>query len=1010
MSHGFSPRRERAWRDTLVARACAARFDAPAWVIAPRDGVRRALERALAARGGAFVRFVDLAELAASLDARLGLSFARTPTEHERAAALEACLDARAVVLSGDRAAGRFRTALALLPVIDLLRAHGWDGRTLPAAPPALAPDAAARVMAHVELLGDALQELEATLLATSSLDTLARLRRAARALRESDLRVRGLVALDGVDRVTPLERDVLRALEARGAEVLVAPWVYGWHDRDVGDDRPARTDGDVLDALACGALRASRDDGRVALTTARDALDEAELVARWIAERCARGHAAASHAVLVSDGDGSLDRMRRALARHGVAAHGAGTLATHETVPWMVFRASVLLGWRGVDVVDLTTVLSAPGSGVWGGDRDRLCAMLRRETPADWSAVRDLLARFATPKPSGATDDVTLAAESDRAAQLARTRARVEELVDLWSQHGPFARHAPAARLGALAALVKHTAARFLNPVKFADALDEGRAQTLWIDAAARVSEAAVGALARWSELGTVVPADAPAAWLSDVAARLGVVTDGASSVRGEGVALLAGDSSLAVAPETVVVTGFSRGRFPTPRAPELLLGPLERAWLATASPDLAHLPDESVHAVCARRDTARALALATDRVLLVAPRRALDGSTLDPALAWHDVASLWPEETPAPHALALDVWMARDLSDGPRTARAHRARSLDALAHGRDDEALSHARAASHDRRARDLFAALDAPDRHFALGDLVGDLVHETVYSPGDLETLLTCRYAFLTGALLGLSPLPLARVPALAAGDRARVAHAALRHLDAMPAPHDESAQRRAVDLALAEVLPWAAAADAHGPLVELRRSVERFLRRYESMRRTLGLGAGANTTPASDEAVTIPLPGTRAQAMKVKTGALRVEVTDAQGQTVLVDLRSGGRRPRAELLDAGLDVGSVLAPMVAEASGASSVAAVLRVSVTRARGEYVPPPKDATREAHRERVLGDIARALDALLEDGAQWAPLDASRAAELERLGASPCRGCAMRLACRLNLPGGAR
>jgi hypothetical protein len=1028
----FSPDRERAWRAQVVARLQAARFGAPAWVLCPRDGARRALERSLAERGGAFARFVNVDELAHALDARLGLAFARSPTEHDRAGAVERCLASRAVVLSGDGAAGAFRTALALLPVIDRLRAHGWDGAALPPDGPALTPGAAALVASHVELLGDVLMELEASLLATSSLDTIARLRRVLASLARSGETVGGLIALDGVDRLAPLERDVLLALRERGAEVIVAPWVRGWPLARLTDlaSEPSRhplprssweSDGVTADGLLAaldqGASNAARDDGSVTLATARDPFEEAELVARWIAERCARGAAPEDHAVLVEASTGALDRVRRALDRYGVPAHGAGAMAARETTPWQVFRASVRLAWTGVDAVDLMAVLSAPGAGIWGGDRDRLCALLRRETPADWAAVRALLVHFATPpaKPAAAGDEVADPDPADvaRQAQVLETCRRVEELVALWSSKGPFRTLQPAHRFGALKGVVQATLARFMNPLKFADAIEGLRTQTLWIEAVSRVAEASRAALARWERSGAALPAEAPEAWLSDVAAMLGTVTDGAGQLRGDGVQLLAGEAVTARRPRVLVVTGFQRGRFPTPTPRDLLLGPLERAWLASASADLATLPDDADLADDARRDTLRALSLASERVLLVAPRRTADGSEVDVALAWRDLLAMLPDEHRRARARAgatpLRAWIDGDL-DGPRaTARARRAQSLRARAEGRHDESVALAKTVTLTAAARDFFAACDAPDRSFAVGDLVRDRIDAVVHTTRSLEALLTCRYAFLTGTLLGLRALRLARGPSLSAGDRARVAYAALRHRDAHPEETGEAGLRAALDAALARELPWADASSHRMPVMELRRAVERFLRRYGEMRDTLGLDGANEHGGEAAEPVVIPLPGERARAMRVKPGAIRVERSDLGGAAVLVDLRSGGRRVAPALIEAGLDVESVIAPMVAEASSGAGVAAVLRVSVSRAHGEYVPRPKNTTREEHRDRVLGDIARALDALAGEGASYAPLDAERAIELEKLRASPCSHCAMLLACRLRLPGGA-
>ncbi len=142
-----------------------------------------------------------------------------------------------------------------------------------------------------------------------------------------------------------------------------------------------------------------------------------------------------------------------------------------------------------------------------------------------------------------------------------------------------------------------------------------------------------------------------------------------------------------------------------------------------------------------------------------------------------------------------------------------------------------------------------------------------------------------------------------------------------------------------------------------PVMELRRAVERFLRRYGEMRHTLGFdGAERARRPESAEPVVIPLPGERARAMRVKPGAIRVERADIGGAAPCSSTCArAGRRVAPALLEAGLDVESVIAPMVAEASSGASVAAVLRVSVSRAHGEYVPrarrtPPAMSTASA------------------------------------------------------------
>ncbi len=347
------------------------------------------------------MRLVDWDRLAHALDDALGLPFGAAPDETERALAIERALDARAAAhpdLAHPLRSDPFGVALALLRVVDTLRLHNWRGVT----PRFDASDRAARLVAsHVSLLGELARELEAQLVARGQLDTIARLRRAIPAIAKGAQLPFTALVVEGTERLAPLERDVLMALRERGVDVDVAPWVEGWsHATPVADDvfEEATT---LLHALDRGAKGVSVSGRGVAAVRARDPHDEAEQVARWIAECVARGARPEDFAVHVSAESGALDRVRRALARYEVAGHGVGVSPVRQSVPWQVLRASVRLGWRGVDVVDLATVLSAPGSGIWGSDRDWLCAQLRKDVPTSWKAR----ARHAPPRHRGARE-----------------------------------------------------------------------------------------------------------------------------------------------------------------------------------------------------------------------------------------------------------------------------------------------------------------------------------------------------------------------------------------------------------------------------------------------------------------------------------------------------------------------------------------------------------------------------------------------------------------------------
>lgn len=988
----YAPCLERDRREALVARARAATPRHPAWIVCADDALRRAMERLVAARGGAFARFGSLDELTQATEARLALPFARTPDPYERARVVESCLAARGVTVSGHGAAGSYRTALALLPVLDRLRAHGWDGASVPNDLPDLRADAASLVAAHVELLGDLVQELDAWTLSTTALDPVARLRRCTRALLQGTTPLPGFVALEGYWRVTPAERRLLEALRARGADVDVAPWVVGYPN-DLPPPSPPAANG-LLAAIDAGALSCSRDDGSVTLVTAADPHEEARLTAAWIAERCARGSAPNDHAVLVDPTSGGFDRMRRALGRHGVPVRGVATVATRDTVPWQVFCACIRLGWRGVDVFDLATVLSAPGAGVWGRHRDRLVATLRREVPGDWHAVRTLLDAFVDAEVAGADADSLVQREAQETV-----RRRVSELVDLWSWHGPLRRLLPGERAESLVVLVRETVARFLNPVRHVESVHDPRTQTLWVEAVSQVAEAARVAITRTAEMGASLP-DTPGAWLADVEALLGVVTDGDGALRGDGVELLTSPWQLGARPAVLVVHGFTRDRVPAPTPPTLVLGPLERAWLCPTDDDLAALPDEGAALDDARREIRKALSIATERVVLVAPLRSVAGDPRLPSLAWDDLRSLLPPDA-RPHALnALDRWVTNDLGPTLRDPVFQRDTAFSSLGDGDVASATERcAPLAAASVPVRDAARARFTPTLDFAVGDLVASALDEAVYTPRALETLLKCRYAFLTGTLLGLRPLRLARRPTLGTGERLRVATTAVQHLGA------DGDIGRALDDAVKAEVPWATAPGNEVGLAELRRAVERFLRRYVALQRALQLGA-AHPPPDEPVSVTVRLPGDR-----------EIQVTHrglATSGEAVVELTAGSTQRLPALRGIGLDVASALAPD-------EGVSTVVRLSLTRAEGDLVSRggrrrgadvqevdaslARESTLDAHRARVLDALAAEFDALHAADARYAPHDEARATELEKLYASECPRCAMQLGCRFRM-----
>ena len=1088
MATEYTPARERSRHDALIQRLRRAPLGRPAWVLCPRESVARRLLDGVAQAGGGFVRVLGWSGLADALDDALGLPAVPAPSETERARSVEralAALPALAAPLGSDP----FGVALGLLSVVDTLRLHGWDG-----VDPGSAPEtpADALLAVHLGQLGAVLRAVESDLEARGHCDVIARLVRLAEALpragdgpgETTDPLPFTSLTVEGIDRLAPRERAVLAALVARGVDVDIAPWVAGWTldapmDTTAGATMDALTDAPATWLAALGQGEgAPGADGSVATVVVRDPHDEAETVARWVAEAVARGMDPETVAVAVSPEPGAAQRVARALARYGVPSHGGGASPVQMWPLWQVVRASVRLGWRGVDVVDLATVLSAPGSGVWGSDRDWLCAQLRRAVPTGWKGVREVLLR-ATADPAAASRDAPDPADDEegapvtvleldtdlaRVAQLAEIRERVEELVTLWESAGPFVRVAPGDRAAALRGVVEATLARFVNPVKFREGLADERVAGAWVAAAGAIDAACRAALDRVDATGGALPPHDPGAFLALAEPLLGVVPDGVDARRGDGVALLADEPFPARRPRVLLVTGFHRGRYPVGIGRALLLGPLERERLASAGGALAALPDEAAHGAQALRETARMLSLPSERLVLLWPRRRADGGVAEASLAWRDLlALLSPEARGARETLGFvpgPRWLAEE---HPGAALTHRARVLDAVAAlgaGRVAEAVAlGAPLAAAEVGVRDLFMARYKPDRRFDVGDLVRDQVAVAVFTPRALETLLTCRYSFLTGHLLGLRPLRLARAPSLTAGDRAKVTRAALRSLDSVAA-EGRAPTAADIEAALATAVtahvPWADRGDMRFALEELQRTVRTFVRRYLDLRTAWNLdpvsyptgdtgdtgdagdtggATGEKTdgeTPTGSVALSLALPGGR--AVRLVAQAPRVEThTEKDGAHALVmDLRLGSTDGFPKLRDAGLDLDSALVPAVAAARAGGEVAAFVRLSLSKPEGEALAGPEaDAPfartlsttvvtvdrahpLASHRERVLASLGATFDALMDDedpggtGALYAPHDEARAQELAQAGAKSCEYCGMRLGCRFRMAGG--
>lgn len=1032
----FTPDRERARRDALIARLRLGTVGAPSWLLCPAAALRQEIEGAVAASGGGFFRVADWSVLALHLDHRLGLPFAAPIEETERALVVERALVAMATskpALRDALSADPFGVSASLLGVIDLLRAHGWRGDAIALADPD--DPVLALAASHVETLGSLLRALEAHLDAHSQLDLVGRLRRVALALRGASEAPISTLMVDGVEALDPTQRAVLQGLVMTGCSVEVAPWVERvGPSEELDEEAPT-----LLASLQTGASRASRaGDASVSCVRARDAFEEAEAIAQWIAEQATRGLDLARVAIRVDGSSGATDRVRRALARWGVASCGADRLAVRASPLWQVVRAGVRLAWRGVDAMDLATILAAPGAGVWGGDRDRLVAAVRRTSPSSWRGVREVLRdTFADDETSPDAGEAPAAvADPERAKRLADARVRVEELIDLFEQSGPFARHAPNDRRALLRGVVDGLISRFVLSERFAESIHEPRERTAWLLASQAIEGALRVEIRRIEERGLLLPTHDPSGFLTATESLLGEVEVDHMPPRDEGVAVLNGHTSPRRRPAVLFVTGFVRGSHPTPPRARLLLGARERALIDASLDAGAGLPTSDDDRAIAWRETLRLLALPTERVILFAPARGVDGAALEPSLTWTDLLARMSEtdrnRLQRNGMSRAREWLDRELGS-PLTARGVRLRAVAALGRGAIDEAVSLAApVAARDAEARDFFSARFHPERAYSLGDLVRPRLAETVFSARDLEAAMTCRYRFLAESVLGLRRQRFARPSGVSPAERARVVRASLRRIDARLNEVGRVSDEE-VDLAVEESL-----AQRVGTLTdeeELRRATRGFVLRYLSLREAWALRDGVDSADDEDPA-TFDLELLGGRVIKSRAFVPRVEAlgSEAGATVVAIDFTLRSLDNSARLRDLGLDLEAALAPhAVATRHPRSQLSGYVRLSLAKPvgeglagraaeiRDELIAPfetssSPTAVRVEHNRRVedhqdiaLSMLSNTFDELDADDAVFAPHDE---AEFERLrdgGAKTCDYCAARLACRFRVAGGA-
>lgn len=1010
----FTPAREEARVEGLVAAVRSRGLDGPLWLLCPHEGRRVALLDHIARAGGGWIHPLDWHGFLDLMEHRLGLASRALLAPTDRLLVVEAALEHAAAhdpALTAALRGNALDVAHAVAGVVDTLRLHGWDGGL-----PTTADAHASRVaLGHLGILSKVNIALAAHLVAVEATDLPDRLGRIALAAPRASLRG-VLLWVDGTDRLAPRERQVLALAAACGATVSLPPWI------DLAADAldPDATAETLLDALRDGAARAASDDGSLTVHSATDPLEEAEAVAAIIDSHVADGGRAEDVAVVCGPECGAWPRVARALDRWGIPWNGGGSLPVQQTPLWQIVRASLRLAWNGPDAIDLATVLAAPGSGIFGSERDYFLSLLRRRVPSTWTDVRVLLdeSTAVTELDPAAAPDPEDAARRTRGEQI---RKRVSPLLSAWEGAGPLCRRTADERADLLPVVFEGAVLPLLDPGSIARAVHDPRACAVWIDAAEAIRSALdlvrrrlASAPHRARRLHDVERL------LTDLEATFPVLRDSAPTARRDGVALIGEDARRCDHPGVLLVTGFLRGRHPRIPGPTLLLGPAERELLGSLSADLRALPDEDTLHALARRATLRMLAAPRRRLVLLSPRRTADGDHGEVALALRDLLDRLPGDT------RTDL----ELPSTPLRARA--AAAIRALGRGDVPAALaSGSELARTDLAWRDLFAARLRPDSAFSVGGLVRSLVRSHHHDAADLEALLTCHYRYLMSSLLDLHPAPLRRRPRISESLRQAVGRALLGRIDdalgASPTISRE-AVAEAVEAVVQQHAPWSLRADQRDDRRKLIDDCLDLADRYLELRRSI---VGAELEPV---APTEPRPlmalADGAPLMVEMPVATTLRVTRAGGAVtpVLVQLTRSRTSSLPQRRDVGLDAeGALLAQVPLSGAGAlvrlnlssavvdvmtaehePAAAAVLDAAVRGAvRNEWIHKAQ-LSLDDHAAAASARLAEALLAIDAAEGVFLPLDRDRAESLDKVKALPCPRCEARLGCRVGLAGG--
>lgn len=990
-----------------------------------QPSVARSIERAIANEGGAWVCALDWARLMDALERAAGLERRAAPHEATRVAWVERALEEKRGddrALSAALSVDPSSVARALVRSVDLVRSAYWRGEetVIDEACASLDRAVAGPVRSHLALIACGAQAIERGLTSSETLDSIARLRRWIEHDRRAPPPAWRELVVDGVDHLSPLERDVLEALADMGLRVDVAPWVWGWRRaaaRPADDPNPPETSLEALARFPLGE-HVSRDDDCVQECSARDPEDEANAVAEWVASLPEHERSKVAIAVAGELGDGP--RVLRALERSGANGAWKGSVDATAVPLWGVVRSAVRLLWRGPDALDLATVLSSPGSGTWGSDRDRIVARLRAGRAPRWADVRAVVIECTDPAEHAFTsieEGAERVFDAARAAALEQQRRSVLALINELEGEVLFRDLPTELRVARVRSLVQSTLQRFANPQRIRVSVRDARAASQWVATAVAIREAMYAVLEGVEREPAVLSNREPTPLLLRVERMLPSLSDGVDDRRADRVRVVSESDPGDERPSVLVVLGFARGRYPTVGGALPWLGSVERDALSLSSiAALSELPDEGVFAQIAARNAQRLLSSPTDRLVLVRPHRNATGGELEPCSTRAIVLDAFAPTIAAAREKRSLPNVREVLDPAVETVAARRRRIAARVGQSLDEESLAQVEAFCRDHpRPAALFSARLAPSRDFSIASALGPLLDKPEYSPADLELATKCAFAFATRGVLRLRWLPLASGPKWGPRALMSAAHRAVRALEA-----SEGDVERALDVAMEHE-------DARGASLETagaRRVLRTFVRRFGAQRKRWKASeiAATKTSERVDgesESVEIELACEHPAAPKrvrVRADVARVEHVEdgAERRALVVDLRMGKFEDDQARRILGVGAASAVLPAVVAKQYGVEVDALATVSLQRAdtkvvarEGAFGASASDSSLTAMAAEAKRRFSVVFDAIARGDEPVLPHDHARRTALETAGIRSCEGCPSRLLCRFDMQG---